>query len=79
MVAITEELLLATHVSEGEVRQDIGVLLYQKGLSLMKAADFAQMERLAFQYLLASKGVPVAFTVDDYEHDTAVLAARSRP
>lgn len=79
MVAITKEIIQAAHVSEAEIRQEIAVLLYQKGLSLMKAADFAQMNRIKFQHLLASKGVPIDFKIEDFEHDVAVLTSLRKP
>ena len=73
MVAITDEILKAAHISETEVRQEIAVLLYAKGLPLMKAASFANMDRFAFQHLLASREVPLHYDTDDFDHDVKAL------
>ena len=50
-------------------------MLFQKGLPLMKAAEFAQMGRFAFQHLLASREIPVHYDVDDFDHDVDALQA----
>lgn len=78
MIEITQEVLQATGITESELRQDVAVLPYKKGLSLMKAAGFARMDRATFQHLLASQGVPIHFTVEEYDHDVGVLASRSK-
>ena len=74
MVSITEDILQVSHISEAEIRQEIAVLLYQRGLSLMKAADFARMDRIAFQHFLASRHIPIDLTIEDYEQDVRTLA-----
>lgn len=73
MVAITDEILRAAQISEDEFRREAAVLLFQKGLPLMKAADLARMDRLAFQHLLASRQIPVHYDVDDFDHDIESL------
>ena len=73
MVAITDDLLRAACISEREFRQEAAVLLFQKGLPLMKAADLAEMDRFAFQHLLASRQIPVHYDADDFDHDVRAL------
>lgn len=73
MLMITEELLKAAHVSESEARQEIALMLFQKGLPLMKAAQFAQMGRFAFQHLLASREIPIHYRIEDFDHDVQAL------
>jgi predicted HTH domain antitoxin len=75
MLSISDDVLRATPVSERELRQDIAVLLYQKGLPPGKAASVAGMDRFAFRYLLASRQIPIPYDVDDLEEDVATLRA----
>ena len=73
MLAIPDDVLQSLSASEQELREDIAVLLYQKGLPPGKAASVAGMDRLAFRHLLASRHVPVQYDVDDLEQDVATL------
>lgn len=73
MVAITDDILRATSVSEGEMRRDVAVMLFQKGLPLMKAADFAGMDRFAFQHHLAALRIPVHYDSADFDRDLDAL------
>ena len=73
MVAITDDLLRAARVSEREFRQEAALLLFQKGLPLMKAAELAEMDRFAFQHLLASRQIPVHYDARDFDHDVEAL------
>lgn len=75
MFIIPDDLLRATPISERELRQDIAVLLYQKGLPSGKAASVAGMDRLAFWHLLASRQIPVQYDVEDLERDATTLRA----
>ena len=55
-LTIPDNILQAARMSEGELRQEIAVLLYQKQkLSLGQACKLAQMFRIPFQHLLASE------------------------
>ena len=76
MVAIPDDVRKAAHLSETELRQEIALLLFQKGLPLMKAAAFAEMDRFAFQHLLASRKIPVHYGVEDFEHDVEALESK---
>lgn len=73
MVAITDDLLRATNISEEELRQDLALLLFQKGLPLMKAAELTEMDRFAFQHLLAAHRIPVNYDADDFDRDLDAL------
>ena len=73
MVAITDDILRATSISEQELRRDLAVLLYQKGLPLMKAAEVAEMDRFAFQHHLAALRIPVDYDAADYDRDVNAL------
>lgn len=72
-VVLSEELLRAASISEREVREDVAVLLYRKGLPLGKAASVAQVPRLAFHRILASRNVPLDYDVADLDEDVDTL------
>jgi predicted HTH domain antitoxin len=73
-VVISDEILNATHMTEAEFLQEIAVLFYQKGkLSLGKASHLAQMERIPFQLLLASRQIPINYDIQDFDADLETL------
>ena len=75
MVAITEDTLRAARISEDEFRREAAILLFQKSLPLMKAAEVAQMDRLAFQHLLKSRHIPMHYRIEDFDDDLDALQA----
>ena len=71
---IPDSLLETAHMSESELRQEIAILLYQKErITLAQASRFAEMGRLPFQHLLASRGIPVHYGVEDFQQDLDTL------
>jgi predicted HTH domain antitoxin len=73
-IVISEDILHATHMSEAEFLQEVAISLYEKGkLSLGKASKLAQMGRIQFQLLLASRQIPVNYGVEDFEADLNTL------
>ena len=69
-VIISDDILQATRMTEEELRQEIAVLLFQKGkLTLAQASRMAGMSRLQFQHLLASRQVPVHYDLVEFEED----------
>lgn len=76
---IPDELLHTAHMSEAEMLQEIAVLLYTKEkITLAQASRLAEMDRLQFQHLLASRGIPVTFGVSDFEQDLDTLRSLGR-
>ena len=62
-------------MTEDELRCEIAVLLFQRErLSLAKAAELAEMDRLQFQHLLASRRIPVHYDVADFDQDLRAWA-----
>lgn len=77
---IPDEVLQAARMSEGELQQEIAVLLYQKGkLTLAQASRLAGMNRLQFQHLLASRLIPVQYDEADLIEDVKRLREMDRP
>ncbi|WP_442937868.1 UPF0175 family protein [Nostoc sp.] len=78
-VVIPNEILTATRMTEGEMKQEIAVMLFQKEkLTLAQASRFAGMNRIAFQHLLASRQISVHYGVEDFEEDIKNLRAMGK-
>jgi predicted HTH domain antitoxin len=57
-ITIPDSLFESARMSEAELRQEIAVLLYEKErLTLAQASRLAEMNRLSFQHLIASRGI----------------------
>lgn len=66
-------------MSESELRQEIAVLLFEKDkITLAQASRLAEMDRLRFQHLLASRGIPVHYGSEDFEQDLDTLRRLGR-
>lgn len=73
-VTFPDEILQTARITEEELRQELAVLLFQKDrLTLAQASRLAGMDRLRFQYLLASREIPVHYDVEDFEQDLSTL------
>jgi predicted HTH domain antitoxin len=79
-VTIPDEILQTARMTEEELRQELAVLLFQKErLTVGQASRLAEMDRLRFQHLLASRGIPMHYDVEDFEQDLATLRSLGRP
>jgi predicted HTH domain antitoxin len=73
-VVISDETLQTARMSANELKQEIAILLFQKNrLTLGQASRVAEMSQMRFQHLLASRGIPVHYGVEDFEADVATL------
>jgi predicted HTH domain antitoxin len=78
-VTIPDEILQSARMTEEELRQELAVLLFQKDrLTLAQASRLASMDRLRFQHLLASRGIPVHYDVEEFEQDLSTLRSLGR-
>lgn len=78
-IVIPNELLRTTRMTEAEMKLEIAVMLFQKEkLTLTQASRFADMNRIAFQHLLASRQIPVHYDVEDFEEDIKNLREMGR-
>ncbi|MGJ5632272.1 UPF0175 family protein [Nostoc sp. CALU 1950] len=79
VIVIPNEILTATGMTEGEMKQEIAVMLFQKEkLTLAQASRFAGINRIAFQHLLASRQISVHYGVEDFDQDIENLQAMDR-
>jgi predicted HTH domain antitoxin len=64
----------AARMSATELRQELAVVLFERErLTLAQAAHFAEMPRLRFQHLLASRGIALHYDVPEFEADLQTL------
>jgi len=77
-LVISEDTLRAAHTSANELKQEIAVMLFSRDrLTLVQAAEVAEMSPFAFQHLLASQEIGPHYDVDDFEEDLETLRDRS--
>jgi predicted HTH domain antitoxin len=73
-LVISEDTLRAAHTSADELKQEIGVLLFsQDRLTLVQAAEVAEMSPFAFQRLLASREISPHYDAAEFEEDLETL------
>lgn len=69
-VTISDDLLRSTRLTEAEFKRELAVFLFrEERLTLAQAARLAEMTRLQFQHLLASREIPVHYSLEDFEED----------
>ncbi|MEO0756703.1 MAG: UPF0175 family protein [Cyanobacteria bacterium J06648_16] len=73
-VVIPDETLRQARMTEAELLQELAVLLFQREkLTLAQASRLAQMPRIQFQHLLASRQIPVHYGLEELESDVQTL------
>jgi predicted HTH domain antitoxin len=78
-VTIPDEVLQSARMTEPEPRQEIAVTLFERErITLAQAARLAGTDGLRFQYLLASRGIPVHCDVAEFEADLQMLRELGR-
>lgn len=76
---IPDEILHTAHITAAELMQEIAILLYQKEkLTLGQASQLAQMSQLQFQFLLASRQIPIHYDVAEFDADLKTLREMGR-
>lgn len=78
-VVIPDEILHTARMTEAELMQEIAILLYQRErLTLGQASRLAGMSQLQFQFLLASRQIPIHYDVAEFEADLETLREMGR-
>jgi predicted HTH domain antitoxin len=78
-LVIPDEILHTARMTACELAQEIAVLLYQKEkLTLGQASRLAQMTQLQFQFVLASRQIPIHYDVAEFEADLQTLQEMGR-
>ena len=73
-IMISDDILEATHMTEAEFLREVAIFLYATGkLSMGKARQLARMDRISFQFLLASRQIPLNYGVEEVDLDLETL------
>jgi predicted HTH domain antitoxin len=76
---IPDYILHATRMSVQELSAEIAIMLFQKEkITLAQASRLADMKRLHFQHLLASRQIDIHYDVEDFEKDIKTLRRLGR-
>ena len=77
---IPDDILHAARMTEEELKQEIAIFLFEKQkLTLAQASRLAEVSRLQFQHLLASRQIPVHYDVAEFEEDLHTLQDLDTP
>ena len=69
-VTLSDDLLRTAHITEAELKAELAVTLFQQErLTLAQAASLAEIPRLGFQRLLASRCIPIHYDAADLQQD----------
>lgn len=78
-IVIPDEIVHTTHMTSAELMQEIAILLYQKErLTLGQASRLAGVNQLQFQFVLASRQIPLHYDVAEFEADLKTLREMGR-
>jgi predicted HTH domain antitoxin len=73
-LVIPDEILHTARMTAAELAQEIAILLFrEEKLTLGQASRLAQMSQLQFQFLLASRQIPVHYDVAEFDADLQTL------
>ena len=71
---IPDDIFEATGMSEGELKAEIAIHLFQlEKITLGQASRLAGLPRLQFQHLLSSRSMPIHYGIEDFEEDLGTL------
>jgi len=74
MLIIEDEIVKGTNLNEEQLRLEIAVALYEKGiLSFGQARRLARMDYIPFEKLLFDRGVPNPYSLADLQADLETL------
>ena len=77
-ITIPDSVMASAQMNEKELKQEIAIMLYQQSkLTLAQARRFADIDRLEFKRLLASRKIPL-YDVADYREDLETLKEMGR-
>ncbi len=79
-LSIPAEIIEATHMSREELKQEIALMLFQKGkLTLGQASKLAGMGQFQFQHLCATRKIPIHYDSEGFEEDLKTLERMEQP
>ncbi len=78
-IVIPDEVLHSAHISGSELLQEVALMLYERDkLTLGQASELAKVTQLQFQFLLASRHIPLHYDIAEFEADLKTLRETGR-
>jgi predicted HTH domain antitoxin len=78
-VTITDDVLVAAHLSEAELRVELAVALFrEERLTLGQASHLAGLDQFTFQGILADREIPIHYGMEEFREDLRTLSALDR-
>jgi predicted HTH domain antitoxin len=77
-IDISDEILQAVGMTSDDLKVELAVLLFQKGLTLGQASQVAGVSQFDFQQVLASRRIPAHYDETDYREDVETLRELGR-
>jgi predicted HTH domain antitoxin len=78
-VTISDDVLAAAHVTETELKRELALTLFERDrLTLAQASRSAEIGQLGFQALLAERGIPIHYGVEEFREDLRILREPER-
>ena len=75
-LVIPDTILQTAHVSAGELKREIAILLFQLDkLTLAQASKLADLPQITFQHVLAGRSITLHYDIDDFQQDLETLRA----
>ncbi|WP_336622362.1 UPF0175 family protein [Chlorogloeopsis sp. ULAP01] len=75
-IVIPDDIVRATKMSEDELKLEIAIMLFeQEKITLGTASQFAGINQLEFQRVLASRKIPIHYSVKEFQQDLKTLEA----
>jgi predicted HTH domain antitoxin len=75
-IVISDKVLQTIQMSDTELLQEIAIMLFQQErFTLGQASNFALMNQLEFQRLLASRKIPLHYDIAELREDVKSLEA----
>ncbi len=73
-VLIPDDILRASKMTEGELKLEIAIMLYQQGkISSGKVRAWTGLTVIEFQHQLALRGLCINYDVEDFQSDVETL------
>ncbi|MGI8502653.1 MAG: UPF0175 family protein [Hassallia sp.] len=77
-IVISDEVLQTIQMSDAELLQEMAIMLFQKErFTLGQASNFALMNQLEFQRLLASRQISLHYDITELREDVKSLSANN--
>ncbi|MEA5583455.1 UPF0175 family protein [Nodularia harveyana UHCC-0300] len=77
-IVISDDILQTIQMSDTELLKEIAVMLFQQErFTLGQASNFARMNQLQFQRLLANRQIPLHYDIAELREDVKSLEANN--